>query len=96
MNEKAISKQKEIKRKFKGYLAYFLNIYLLRSCHKQAITFPFGKCNGPLLFLIVLVDLFGTAFLLVSRAIQYLQNMFTKTLAVIGRGSWVLDVFYCN
>jgi len=95
MSKNAISKQKEKKRKFKGYLTYFFNIYLPRSCPRQAITFPFGKFNGPQLFLIVLACLFGTAFLLFSRAIQFLQSMFTKTLAVIGRGSWVLDAFYC-
>ena len=96
MSKKAISKQKEKKEKIERVIDIFFNIYLPRSCPRQAITFPFGKFDGPQLFLVVLACLFGTAFLLLSRAIQYFQSMFTKTLAVIGRGSWVLDAFYCN
>ena len=95
MSKKAISKQKAKKRKLTYFFDIF-DIYLPRSCPRQAITFSFGKFDGPQLFLIVLACLFGTACLLLSRAIQYLQTMFTKTLAVIGRGLWVLDAFYCN
>ena len=71
-------------------MTYFFDIYLPRSCPRQAITFPFGKFDGPQLFLIVMACLFGTAFLLLARAIQYFQTMFTKTLGQLMPSGFVL------